>query len=454
MSDQVLKYRPNIAKEYLNNKKYYDQLTPLKETKENQILLDGLANLASQVLNYSENGNIYFVGRSLELLYDVISSLLSNLPDHQEKISLLPLSMKEGQPGNFASVGLEEHFIRHHVDPQSIIKRSRKTVLVDVVFMGRTFSNLCEYYYFWAKRLGINPDDLFLKLKIIAIISKENPKEDIQDLEADIANSLDWDDYFEKVKMNHKFFTKIFIDETFWRECADNHDRFKKTESFDDWVMKEYALSLFGYDSDLPEDSIKCSTTGGPNTVIYARFQQPKYREKVIQLMRKGRYHLPELKSESESMSWHRSIVSRIKSKTPIKVHNNHSKDGQVNFRKRPGGKNKKRPEKKTKSLNPKEERILASVLNRVQKIKEKVRNNSDGYVAFKIQELEPQVRNRLVEHNLFIIRRDDTLTIYDMDKFAVEDLKGTYDSFVGIFPHSNQVNPDYQSKKFTELNL
>ena len=85
MQNHILKYRPDV-------KKIYEEKVKGKEiTHHSYIDLTCLANLAAQVINNCENGHIYFIGRSMEILYDILNSLFSNLPEWQDKISLLPL---------------------------------------------------------------------------------------------------------------------------------------------------------------------------------------------------------------------------------------------------------------------------------------------------------------------------------------------------------------------------
>lgn len=451
MQDYILKYRPNVKKEYENNKEKYDGSVAL-------INLRGIAKMTGQIINNCENGHIYFVGRSLEVLYDTMMSLFNNLPEWQDKIAVLPLSMKDYINDDKALVGLTEHLERHKMDPKSIIGRSRKTILVDVVYAGRTFNNLFDFYVYWAKKEGIDPDSLFLKLKIIAFISDITKKSEMEYIENNIASGIVGTEDGKGKKFKSKAYHKIFIDETFWREFADKNEMYKLTESFDEMQMVWYAMDAFEgwtYSTDIPEVNLK----GGEGNVkynaqVYADFQNEGCREMVIDEMRKGPYHTPELKHESEDMAWHRNIMSRINKKTPSKTHDNHNPFGQVNFKKRVGGKNKRKSQKKDirKQLTDKEQRQLKDVENKVDKIVQQVHNTEEGYLPFKLNDLPAQIRNRIVEHNMFILKRDDDLTVYDSDKFELEDLAATYDySFMGIFPHKNQVNPDYKSKKFTE---
>jgi hypothetical protein len=449
MQDYILKYRPNVKKEYEENKKDYDN------TLIYTMNLVKIAKMAGQVINNCENGHIYFVGRSLEILYDTLMSLFNNLPEWQDKIAVLPLSMKDYIDDHAALVGLAEHLERHKMDPKSIIGRSRKTILVDVVYAGRTFHNLYDLYREWAQQEGIDPESLFLKLKIIAFVSDITKKDEMEHIENNIASGIvDLEDN-ETKKIKSKAYHKIFIDEAFWRDFADKNDKYKLTNSFDESVMSWYAYDIFDVFNDLPEDELK----GGEgsvtcNATIYGVFQRDYYRQMVINEMRKGPYHTPELKHESEDMAWHRNIMSRINKKTPSKTHDNHNPFGQVNFK---GPKNKRKSQKKDirKQITDKEQRQLKDIENKVDKIVNQVHNAKEGYLSFKMAELPPQVRNRIVENNMFILKRDDDLTIYDSEKFELEDLAATYDySFMGIFPHKNQVNPDYKSKKFAKKEM
>lgn len=375
----------------------------------------------------------------MQVLYDVLMSLFSDLPEWTDKISIFPLSMRMRVDLPKTIISLREHMTRHKLDPKSVISRSRKTVFVDIVHSGHTFMYLYDWYYEWAKELGIDPESLFLKMKIIAILKDNDTKTHKKCIENNIAESIthQWDGVQVK-KFNEKALKYIYIDEKIWKEWGDEYEEFKLTESFGEWEMSFYYDCLNDNYEDfyyLPEDACISYKSHYNNTIVYAMFQQPKYRKMVMELMRKNHKHTPELKHESEDMAWHNNILSRINKKTPSKTHNNHSFNGQVNFK---GNKNKRK---------------LKDIENKVQKIVSKLHSIEDGYLTFKIQELPPDIRNRIVEHNMFILRKGDELVIYDSNKFELEDLKATYDNcFMGIFPHKNIVNPNYKSKKFQTI--
>lgn len=455
MTDHKFKYRVDIAKLYQEEKEKTQKLNIIKkeeDLKKEEIRLSGFANLSAKVINNCENGYIYFVGRSLEGLYDAMRSIFSNLPHWDQKISLFPLSLSEVDMDEFLVVemyALQDHMKKHYLDPESVIQRSEKTILVDIVHQGRTFTKLFDFYQLWCLESNQSFQDFMKKIKIITIFSFDNAGV-IKDFQELLAITIGIDDIKLKKLMTH-----ILINEDFWRDCGDNDD-LKLTLSFDDISMFCYYQMMMDEDLDTkPPESIidgMNSRWASENIRIYAKFQEAKYRKMVSELMRKNRFKRPELKNKSsDPMAWWRSILSHINKTTPVKTHNNKN---QVSFKKRKGGKNKARPEKKNNRPTPKEARMQKALENRVEKIVNEVLSLEDGYKGYYIKDLEPYVRNRIIEENFFILRRDDTLTVYNQEKYSLEDLSETYDNnFVGLYS-GVAFNHDLKSKKFHQISI
>lgn len=124
--------------------------------------LDDLVACAGKVLARSGNGDLYFVGRSLDSMFDLLSGVLAD-PVGEQRLYRLPLSFQRAAVGSgrrwrrrplspaelvqgrrfLAAVGLT---------PQALARRDRPAVLVDVVDFGSTFTELFTLIRDWIDR--------------------------------------------------------------------------------------------------------------------------------------------------------------------------------------------------------------------------------------------------------------------------------------------------------------
>jgi hypothetical protein len=114
--------------------------------------LDELIDCAAKVLARSEDGELYFVGRSVDSVFDLLGGAL---PDPR-RLHLLPLSTAsvDGWPhGRLhpAEVAqLRANLAAHGLSPAALGRGSRPLVFVDVVSTGRTLRQLLDILGDWA----------------------------------------------------------------------------------------------------------------------------------------------------------------------------------------------------------------------------------------------------------------------------------------------------------------
>ncbi len=121
--------------------------------------LDELVSCAGKVLGRSGNGDLVFVGRSLDSMFDLLSGALANGRDGRQ-LRRLPLSFQ--RPGVAsgrrwrrrpltAAERAQARLILASagVTPQSLARRARPVTFVDVVYRGSTFTELFELLRAW-----------------------------------------------------------------------------------------------------------------------------------------------------------------------------------------------------------------------------------------------------------------------------------------------------------------
>lgn len=102
--------------------------------------LPELAECAGKVLARSGNGDLVFVGRSLDSMFDLLSGAL---PDSGRALSRLPISLYgsgELIPGDVRRA--REMAAAIGITPAALARRDRPVTFVDVVHVGSTFTKL------------------------------------------------------------------------------------------------------------------------------------------------------------------------------------------------------------------------------------------------------------------------------------------------------------------------
>jgi len=121
--------------------------------------LDELVACTGKVLARSGNGDLVFVGRSLDSMFDLLGGALADLPGPRH-VRRLPLSIARDGVGSFRRwrrrllTPLEQDQLRRmlagvDVTPYGLARRARPVTFVDVVNRGSTFTELYELLRTW-----------------------------------------------------------------------------------------------------------------------------------------------------------------------------------------------------------------------------------------------------------------------------------------------------------------
>jgi hypothetical protein len=121
--------------------------------------LDDLVACAGKVLARSGNGDLVFVGRSLDSMFDLLSGALADRAG-QRQLRRLPLSFQRPGTGSWRRwrrrplTGAERAQARRiptavDVIPHGLARRTRPVTFVDVVHRGSTFTDLFDLLRTW-----------------------------------------------------------------------------------------------------------------------------------------------------------------------------------------------------------------------------------------------------------------------------------------------------------------
>lgn len=128
--------------------------------------LPELIECTGKVLARSADGDLYFVGRSLDSMFDLLSGAL---PDRVHRLPL-SLSGRVTYPHRMraraflASVG---------ITPHALARRRRPVTFVDVVHSGSTFTGLFFLLHEWISNTGEPWPVVRRKLRFVGVTSRE-----------------------------------------------------------------------------------------------------------------------------------------------------------------------------------------------------------------------------------------------------------------------------------------
>jgi hypothetical protein len=152
-----------------------DQLGSLLDDIEEPSLffLDDLVECAARVLAQCADGDLHFVGRSVDSLFDLLSGALADT-DWSSRLHPLPLSLFRGDGRDFTTAELRQlrtNLAAGGLAPADLM-RGRPTVFVDLVFEGSTFENLYAVLRRWIDDDQAQWDVIRRQLRFIGITAR------------------------------------------------------------------------------------------------------------------------------------------------------------------------------------------------------------------------------------------------------------------------------------------
>ena len=138
--------------------------------------LDDLVDCAAKVLTRSEDGELYFVGRSADSVFDLLGGAL---PD-PGRLHLLPLSTgsMDGWPHDRlhpAEVAqLRTNLTAHGLSPAALARGSRPIVFADVVSTGRTLEQLLGILRDWAADERADWPAVLRRVRIVGLTRRKH----------------------------------------------------------------------------------------------------------------------------------------------------------------------------------------------------------------------------------------------------------------------------------------
>jgi hypothetical protein len=133
-----------------------------------------LLRCSAKIIALSDNSDLFFVGRSLDSIFDYLSGLLQDT-SWANRLSLLHFSMSRTDKRRVerdypnAIAKLRSYLSYANLEPSQLIKRARPVTFVDIVASGETFGNLVGLLHSWCKEIRGDWPSVQRKIRIIGL---------------------------------------------------------------------------------------------------------------------------------------------------------------------------------------------------------------------------------------------------------------------------------------------
>ena len=273
--------------------------------------------IAAQTLALCRDGELFFIGRSAESVYDFLWGALDRLT-WQSRLHLVVISTRnyEGYPALTAQQkkGIQTYLTHLGLHPKQIIQRKRRTCLVDFVYSGWTIDAFLLLMQEWTKECRLSLADMQSKIECILFQQEGENREDL--CNADFVNYYGW---------GRRSLHLVTVPHNFWYDATENVKKTLDSYTINDWGDAEGIRMLH------PDNN-----SGDRNMLFFREYGQ-SYKGKAE--LRKAMI----LQKRAMSYRWFYTILSGL-NRTPVK---NHDNVHLVNLKNR---RRKKRDERGTKA--------------------------------------------------------------------------------------------------------
>lgn len=196
--------------------------------------LERIRDCTAKILNFTNDDDLVFVGRSLDSIYDYLSGLFFNTSDANRlrhlNISLYGQSLKDIARQDPKSIlQLKHHFTELGLDPVSIKHSDKSFYFVDVVYHGGTYTELFHFLKDWSKDIHEDVPAVIRKIGFIGITrrTKNSP------------NTWRWHQHKDWVgQLSSGRLKNISVDYFFWSFMGDAQYKLTRSNRPDFWFHK------------------------------------------------------------------------------------------------------------------------------------------------------------------------------------------------------------------------
>ena len=210
-----------------------DQLGSLVDTSEPfpTSFLDELVEATGKVLARSGGGDLVFVGRSLDSMFDLLGGVLDGT-GHGVRLHRLPLSFARDRTQ--AVTPEHERYLRQQLtqiglSPGPLARRAVPAVLVDVAHTGGTFGELFEVLRAWVAETREPWAVVRTKLRFLGVTSRTHTS----------PNTWRWQQHADWTsELPTSAVKNVSLDRFAWSYFADQQDKLTRSHRIRDWVSE------------------------------------------------------------------------------------------------------------------------------------------------------------------------------------------------------------------------
>jgi hypothetical protein len=203
--------------------------------------VDDLLACAARCLALSHNGDLCFLGRSPESLFDLLSGLLLDTT-WADRLRLVAFSMRRLDartvrrriPGALES--LHGYFRLLGISPDQLITAAHPVVFIDLVDSGQTLGHLVRVLHVWSTQAALDWQAVKAKVRIVGITWSQSPSPRTWRWPA----HADWADL-----LNRGAIKNVAVPGRLWDYLGNRQA--KVTESFSPWRWATGELSTPSY---------------------------------------------------------------------------------------------------------------------------------------------------------------------------------------------------------------
>jgi len=194
-----------------------------------------LARCSGKVVARGGNGDLAFVGRSLDSMFDLLSGALSEIGDAPQ-LHRVPLSFARDWVGESRrALSAKELLVARGVlesvgiAPYALARRSRPVTFVDVAHTGATFGDLYRLIRDWVDDDRAQWDVVRTKIRFVGVTSRAKTS----------PNTVRWAQQQAWTReLSGKSVVSVSLDPRVWSYLADLQSKLTRSYASDRWVAE------------------------------------------------------------------------------------------------------------------------------------------------------------------------------------------------------------------------
>jgi hypothetical protein len=280
------------------------------------IYLDNIAKCSAYILNYCRDGELFFIGRSPENIYDFLCGAFDKFSTWRERLHYVIISMRGYTDYNSLtseqSDAIKSYLTQCGLHPKDIIQRKRRTCLVDFIYSGGTLLDFTSFLKDWTKDERLSVKDMQYKIEFI-LMEKESHKLESITTDAhcfvkEFVNDYGW---------GKNSYHLISVPDNFWYNCAEYSSK----------SIESYTVEIWGNEKKIKQLKIDSFHNEGERNARISYLYGKHIKGK--QLLRKYIIKCPAMRYK-----WFTTILSGLNNK-PIKIHDSVHQVNMTNKRRR-----------------------------------------------------------------------------------------------------------------------